>query len=169
MSMLVNGMFGSPKLRAVGPTVYDLNAAIVSDDDLSGGPAPEVAYIIRGDGTVRGVQDDGFSFQIWPFTDWCIPNEAAPTIWVRFTETGTIGLIQYIPGMSVGEYETLIGTPSATWHAVPASTYVGVGMRKIGTGTGTGKAFIDVDIATDSGGSTIIASANITLESILTP
>jgi hypothetical protein len=78
------------------------------------------------------------------FTGWRLPNSAGigASFWVRVTQTSQIGLT------------TVTGSARATWLSLSTTRYFGVSTSSIGYGSKT----YTFEIASDSGGATIVAT-----------
>lgn len=78
------------------------------------------------------------------FTGWRLPQGAGvgSGYWVRATQTASSG------------FYSATGSARGTWHALSTTRYFGVSMAPIGYGAQT----LTFEIATDSGGATIVAS-----------
>jgi hypothetical protein len=78
------------------------------------------------------------------FTGWRLPNSAGigASFWVRVTQTSQIGLT------------TVTGSARATWLSLSTTQYFGVSTSPIGYGSKT----YTFEIASDSGGATIVAT-----------
>lgn len=78
------------------------------------------------------------------FTGWRLPNSAGigASFWVRVTQTSQIG------------FTTVTGSARATWLSLSTTKYFGVSTSSLGYGSKT----YTFEIASDSGGATIVAT-----------
>jgi hypothetical protein len=78
------------------------------------------------------------------FTGWRLPNSAGvgSGFWVRVTQTAQFG------------FTTITGSARATWHALSTTRYFGISTSTLGYASRT----YTFEIASDSGGATIVAS-----------
>lgn len=143
-------------VAAQGVGIVTLSDQTITDTDSPA--APIVGWRFNTDGTVDRFIG-GAWVQVSAGTDWIIPNDyASDQYWLRFTPDGSPSDFTFL---ATGDY---IGTPDgATW--IQASSAIAVGGQKATGGSGTGLAGVDVDLATDSGGSNIIESANLSFGS----
>lgn len=98
--------------------------------------------IFNSDGTVdQATSDAGFQSN----SSWTTPTTAGigSSYWIRFTQTG-----------SSGAGQTEYGSPRGVWVSLSGSPYFGVSR----TANGAGYRQYTVEIASDSGGSNIVAT-----------
>lgn len=107
------------------------------------GPGPAYAEMtLYSNGSAGWAGSDGSG----SFTNWATPTTGGvgSSYWVRFTQTGSVS--------PVGTNET--GSARNTWVALSGSPYFGV-QRTLG---GYGSRTYTIQIASDSGGSNIVAT-----------
>ena len=151
-----------------GGAVYTISASPAMDSD-SLTSAPNVAVTVNADGTIDGWEDpSGAWAQRNASTDWCIPNESAPTVWVRFSHSLAAGLSSW-KGTVDGRTCVSPSEPDgSTWYALTGSGASGLtcGFSKtLPASNGIATENLTIEIATDSGGSNIIATGTITMNS----
>ncbi len=104
-------------------------------------------YIIVSDGSIDSSTSD---FGIGDYTSWASPPTTGigSSYWVRFTQTSSYGT-----GGFGGA--TQYGSAKGVWHQISSNPLFGVQR----TGNGMGGFIYTVQIASDSGGSNILATA----------
>lgn len=138
-------------------TVYNLDGQPI---ELADAPGPILTGVrINTDGTVDQHTDDNTTdhyVQIDSATDWIIPNGAATSsYWVRATEVAQTG------------GGTLTGT-LATWLQLTGNREWSIERQAV-SGAGTSTWDLTIEIATDSGGSNIVASGLYEMTSTISP
>lgn len=149
-----------------GGAVFNLtNAPQISA--FSATSAPTIGITVNADGTID--ENDGSSWaQRNASTDWAIPNSAAPAVWVRFDWNPSSGTPSWASSVSGRTCVTPNEPDGTTWYQVTGSGVNGrtFGFRKnLPAAAGTCILIAQVAIARDSGGSNIIATASIQMES----
>jgi len=137
--------------------VYNLDGQNIS---LTDAPGPILTGIhINSDGTVDQRSDNNVSdniVQIDSATDWVIPNSiSATTHYVRATQNSQTG------------GGTLSGTLN-TWLALSTDRFWTIERAAV-AGTGSSIWSLDIEIATDSGGTNVVATGTYVLTSTLPP
>ena len=133
----IRNFYGTSKV------VYRLDPNTYSDFGALSIQAAEVAFYVNSDGTV---QASTFGSGIVDSYDWITPTTGASTYFVRAT-------------LNSGSLTT--GT-TGTWLALTSSQVWTVFKNEFTSGSQT--ANLTIAIATDSGGTNIVVSANISLE-----
>ena len=137
---------------------YNLDGHAIA---LADSPGPILTgFRFNTDGTVDQHTDDNTTdmyVQVDAATDWIIPNSAATTShWIQVQQNSQTG------------GGTLSGSVGTSWVQMSSSLEWSIERQAV-SGVGTSFWSLAVAIATDSGGSNIVASGTYTLTSEISP
>ena len=155
-------------LSKTGPGVVTLTAASAAGMDLGAGADSATAeWIFNADGTLDKNEDGGGATQVNSATNWIIPNRAAIRgLFIRFTQVSLVEN-ETNPNLStVLSGSTVDGT---TWHTLGAGQARSLKLTTNSNTAGAGDAtwIVTAEIANDSAGADIVATANFTMTGLV--